>query len=325
MRIFHRLWATSAVAALAACTADFVTGPAADVQPASPWVRYGDFQASVASEIRAYLAEADPPRERRDALAAVMNAAAQQAELARRVTRGADRVRWDMAPATEVEKAGLFDPAGTFTDINLYIGDIAVFSKVTIPAMLSVSVNGSSVSNGREFPISHNASTSPFVSIGFLTKVGLREVDCYSAPASANVSTDHSAGWHVFGQGWVPAHMRTIDFEDCNGPPAPCNPGPRENPDEPTISSMSATDPGYDPYDSGSSDCEGSDGGSGSGIPYSPGDFTGGETVDWGTGVGNGGVSVCGKEAMVEYVCIDFWNDGEQKWDAWSCGYSTTC
>ncbi|MDQ3605447.1 MAG: hypothetical protein M3418_04565 [Gemmatimonadota bacterium] len=81
----------------------------------------------------------------------------------------------------------------------------------------------------------------------------------------------------------------------------------------------------YDPYgDSGGDDCGGSGGGGGgSGTQYYPGDYTGGETVNWGTGTGNGGTSACGSSALVEYVCIDVW-DGE-KWVEWSCGYATTC
>jgi hypothetical protein len=74
----------------------------------------------------------------------------------------------------------------------------------------------------------------------------------------------------------------------------------------------------------GSTCSDGSSGGStGSGTYYSPGDNTGGETVDWNTGQGNGGSSVCGGTAVVEYICIDEW-DGE-KWVEWSCGYATTC
>jgi hypothetical protein len=82
----------------------------------------------------------------------------------------------------------------------------------------------------------------------------------------------------------------------------------------------------YDPYDSGSSDGSCSDDGTtteGSGIQYEPGNNTGGETVDWNTGIGNGGSSACGPFAVVEYICIDVWNGSE--WSEWSCGYATTC
>lgn len=84
----------------------------------------------------------------------------------------------------------------------------------------------------------------------------------------------------------------------------------------------------YDPYaEEDSTDCDagGSDGDEGSGTPYEPGDHTGGETVDWGTGRGNGGTSLCGESAVVEYVCIDVYNEKTGRWDKWSCGYATTC
>ncbi|HEU4453059.1 MAG TPA: hypothetical protein VFR81_08360 [Longimicrobium sp.] len=87
----------------------------------------------------------------------------------------------------------------------------------------------------------------------------------------------------------------------------------------------------YDPYDSGFSgeeDCPPDDesgGSTGTGTQYEPGDYTGGETVDWGTGIGNGGTSVCGTEAFVEYVCIDVYDPETGMWEQWGCGYVTTC
>ncbi len=86
----------------------------------------------------------------------------------------------------------------------------------------------------------------------------------------------------------------------------------------------------YDPYDSAPAgedegDCSGGGDEGGSGIQYGPGDYTGGETVNWLTGVGNGGQSVCGDNAQVEYICIDIWNEEQQRWEEWSCGYATVC
>lgn len=81
-------------------------------------------------------------------------------------------------------------------------------------------------------------------------------------------------------------------------------------------------DPNYDPYAA----CGGGGGANtGSGIQYQPGDYTNGETVDWSTGRGNGGSSVCGSTAIVEYVCIDTWNSETGTWEEWGCGYITTC
>jgi len=87
----------------------------------------------------------------------------------------------------------------------------------------------------------------------------------------------------------------------------------------------------YDPYDSaltlsdGGGDCGSEGENTGSGTQYQPGDSTGGETVSWGTGEGNGGTSVCGQLAVVEYVCIDLWDDATGTWVEWGCGYVTTC
>jgi hypothetical protein len=89
-------------------------------------------------------------------------------------------------------------------------------------------------------------------------------------------------------------------------------------------------DNGYDIYNpdysascSDSGEESGGGSGSGSGIPYGPGDSTGGETVDWGTGVGNGGSSACGVAAVVQFVCIDVMT--ASGWQEWGCGYVTTC
>jgi hypothetical protein len=86
----------------------------------------------------------------------------------------------------------------------------------------------------------------------------------------------------------------------------------------------------YDPYDPAyDEECEGTtDGGdppSGGGTQYNPGDTTGGETVGWSDGVGTGSPSVCGDEALVEYVCIDYWDERTGGWVEWDCGYVTTC
>jgi hypothetical protein len=60
-------------------------------------------------------------------------------------------------------------------------------------------------------------------------------------------------------------------------------------------------------------------GGGGSGQIYSEGDYTGGETVDWNTGAGDGGVSACGESARVEKISIEI------SPDKWVTGYATTC
>lgn len=91
----------------------------------------------------------------------------------------------------------------------------------------------------------------------------------------------------------------------------------------------SLDDAAYDPYsdgDDGSMPCGESDsGGTASGVQFYPGDNTGGETVDWNSGKGNGGKSACGAAAVVEYVCFDTWNEEKQQFEEWGCGYVTTC
>jgi len=88
---------------------------------------------------------------------------------------------------------------------------------------------------------------------------------------------------------------------------------------------MPVTSADYDPYYADySADCGGTGEAPSSGTQYGPGDSTGGETVDWGSGIGNGGTSTCGTQAIVEYVCIDVWVDGVG-WVEWGCGYVTAC
>jgi len=81
----------------------------------------------------------------------------------------------------------------------------------------------------------------------------------------------------------------------------------------------------YDPYSGGENQPPCPTDGGGSGIQYFPGDHTGGETVDWTTGVGNGGSSPCGAEAVLEYVCIDLFNEATGVWETLSCGYAAVC
>lgn len=86
----------------------------------------------------------------------------------------------------------------------------------------------------------------------------------------------------------------------------------------------------YDPYSNEEECPEPSGGGdasgwTGSGTYYEPGQTTGGETVNWNTGQGNGGSSVCGLDAVVEYICIEQFNEETQQWDGYSCGYATMC
>lgn len=94
-----------------------------------------------------------------------------------------------------------------------------------------------------------------------------------------------------------------------------------------TVSPTQFQNASYDPYAEPGSDDDSCASGSqvGSGTQFNPGDYTGGETVDWNTGIGDGGTSACGLAAKVEYICIDEWDADTQTWKRYSCGYATTC
>ncbi|HEY9230213.1 MAG TPA: hypothetical protein VIP11_26405 [Gemmatimonadaceae bacterium] len=104
----------------------------------------------------------------------------------------------------------------------------------------------------------------------------------------------------------------------CEGPPP--QPGEELSCDE----NGTPVDEGGDPANCPGDD-SGGGGNEGSGTQYHTGDYTNGETVDWATGIGNGGSSVCGSAAQVDYICIDTWNAETQSWQEWGCGYATTC
>jgi len=93
-----------------------------------------------------------------------------------------------------------------------------------------------------------------------------------------------------------------------------------------TVSPTTFQNASYDPYSEPGSDGNCTSGSQvGSGIQFQEGDYTGGETVDWNTGIGDGGTSACGLAAKVEYICIDEWDADTGTWKRYSCGYATTC
>lgn len=110
------------------------------------------------------------------------------------------------------------------------------------------------------------------------------------------------------------------DGQFCEGPPRE-----EESCDEFGVYVDEGGDPANCPPDGGGSGGTGSGDDVGSGIQFNPGDFTNGETVNWNTGIGNGGASVCGSRAEVDYVCIDTWNERTGSWEEWGCGYVTKC
>jgi hypothetical protein len=130
----------------------------------------------------------------------------------------------------------------------------------------------------------------------------------------ANLNTFHSARVVVFVEaGLVTLSQAGADSHD-GKPQAACASNP----------CGSVTQVSYDPYSS-ETGCEAEDDGGSTGTQYQLGDHTGGETVGFGTGMGDGGSSSCGQEAVVEYVCIDVYDEETGTWDEWACGYATTC
>lgn len=180
--------------------------------------------------------------------------------------------------------------------------------------------------------IRHVSTTSPFPTAAYrFHRNAYTRDNKYYAPAGGQVLlacdgryiADNRAFriWvgHLYGKNYTGSIVRNPDYEDPNGGAGgtKCD-GPK------TLYAI------YDPYSpEDDEDCDTGDvaggGGDGSGTQFEPGDNTEGETVDWGTGVGNGGVSACGSAAVVDYVCIYYWNDSGQKWDLFACGYATTC
>jgi len=79
----------------------------------------------------------------------------------------------------------------------------------------------------------------------------------------------------------------------------------------------------FDPYAPSSGSCDGGSGIGTSGTQFEVGDYTGGQTVNWKTGVGTGSPSACGDQARVDYICVEY-NTGDG-WKSLDCGYVTTC
>lgn len=80
----------------------------------------------------------------------------------------------------------------------------------------------------------------------------------------------------------------------------------------------------YDPYADGG-ECATSGSGSSTATYSEPydGAYTGGQTVDFDSGMPDGGTSICGSEAVLAYVCVDItYEDGTK---ASKCGWATTC
>jgi hypothetical protein len=208
-------------------------------------------------------------------------------------------------------------------------GEIGAWSKtwtIAEPGMLSLYGRGTITRGGWLF-----GTKEPFE-----LRCSLTAWTCSDAYASASTCdrernevdgySQHSAAFPSLPGPWL---GRYNDSEACVPEPAPGGDGGSCGDDDTGESGEDdpeQPDGEYDPYDDGS--CGGSGDGeppTGSGTQFYPGDYTNGETVNWTTGIGNGGTSVCGDAARVEEICIDLWEAESGDWTEWSCGYATTC
>lgn len=132
------------------------------------------------------------------------------------------RVRTQLTQDHQVDEAGVIRSA--ITEVSLFASQPNIWAGMesTVVAVLSNNISGSVTSNGWNFPVSSSQTTTPFITTGFSSTVHLNEVSCAQAPASATAATEHTAGWHVRGIGWVPGHARSSDYESCPGPTTPC-------------------------------------------------------------------------------------------------------
>jgi hypothetical protein len=188
--------------------------------------------------------------------------------------------------------------------------------------------------------VRHVSTTSPYpTALYIFNRNAYTRDNKYYAPARNNVLLACDGRYvfrnnvirvwtgHFYGKLYNGPIVRNPEYEDCEDGGGGGGAGTQL---------IAVTGDAYDPYDPqfstsevngdssncGSAPTSGTT--TGSGTQYEPGDNTGGETVDWGTGVGNGGESACGDTAIVQYVCIDYWVKGVG-WVEWSCGYATAC
>ncbi|MFL5613550.1 MAG: hypothetical protein ACJ796_07820 [Gemmatimonadaceae bacterium] len=203
--------------------------------------------------------------------------------------------------------------------VNITSSDLGAWSRTWSPTNESgyMSVVGSGVvrrgqsgsSGYREIPFNVTASN-------FATEVGDGFVSYNTCNSERNEvlgrSRNSAQGGSMSTLAWIGSFN---DADACDPPP-----GTEQGCDENGNFVDDGGDPANCPQDSDpySGDTVGS------GIQYSPGDYTNGETVSWATGIGDGGQSVCGGRAQVDYICIDYQNDGGE-WVEWGCGYATVC
>lgn len=183
--------------------------------------------------------------------------------------------------------------------------------------------------------IRHVSTTSPYPTAAYLFHRNAYTRDRkYYAPAGGQILlacdgyyvSDNAALrlWtgYLYGKNYTGDIVRNPDYEDPeDGGDDSCGGGAAPELDHQIAHDL------YNPYDPGPGTSDGGCGGGegGEGTQYSPGEFTGGQTVSWESGIGTGQPSACGDQAKVEYICIEVWDEAAGMWVEWSCGYATVC
>jgi hypothetical protein len=336
-----------------ACAVDQATAPRSVPQPTPAQVEAYVVNANRTADaaeayIRSHSGSGSPlagltPEAMQVRLAGLRSIAAEQRHLgaqARAFASGRGPTPDILSSPPQVLKDGIIDiidKPNTFSELNLgSIGDAYAFTHTFFPAQITQHTTGTVTVGTTVWQVDYTEGTGSLFSTGYYGQFYIDPVQCSSAPAHGALFTVHSAEATVLGFKFVVQTYPTSAESSCDPQHLPCYtmpgltggghiipPGGVDN--YPTYSGS------YDPYAEGGTDdgtcasSEGSGGGGGSvsGTQFHPGDSTGGETVSWSTGQGNGGSSACGGAAVVEYACIEQWTSNG--WETWGCGYVTTC
>jgi len=189
-----------------------------------------------------------------------------------------------------------FVPWSTFSDVVQWSGNsirYAIRTTTTETATLQHSgyfiVNGSFAGQINSIPITDITVYSPVTNSG--------EDWC----SSTGLTTASAESTHNASNAEVQLSIITGDQLECGSV---------------NLAECSIDSPG-----GGSGECTFGSGGTGE--YYFPGTPSGGQRVYWQTGEGTGNPSICGQEAIVQYVCIDVYVNGA--WREYSCGFATVC
>jgi hypothetical protein len=199
------LLALSAAALFGGCAPDRLTGGSEKPRPtAEQRAASGAVMREIASGIGGYLhhervrlANGSPeergPLAALDGTVAALREEAARAEAEATGTVGVDGgVRSDVTTTDDWPR---FVDDGTFTDVDMWLGDVSAFSRSNNwPVTITHTISGTVTIPDHQYPISNAQSTSPFVTIAFYSHVILNEVDCFYHAASVDVATEHMGG-----------------------------------------------------------------------------------------------------------------------------------